>query len=152
MNMAKSAKNHAERTTNKIMSLDKAKAGQIVFSRILIIIITDLIVAALFNFVREEAMRHYTFHMQLQKPLVIAFAALLLLTVVYLAITLLKKIDTSAHYMTPLMIVAVALYLLVSTIFFDQFATTPFLFYTMTIIVSVLFAVYYIYTILLYKK
>ncbi len=134
------------------MSLDKGKAGRIVFSRVLLILIVDLIVASLFNFIREEAMRHFAFHTQWQSPLTIAFGVLLALTVAYFIVVLVKKIDASAHYMTPAMVVAVALYLFVTTILFDQFATTPFLFYTMTIIVSVLFVVYYVYTILLYKK
>lgn len=135
-----------------MMSLDKAKAGRIVFFRILIIILTDILVSTLFDYIKEEAVRHYTFHTTIQTPLTIVFGVLFALSVVYLAVTLVRKIDTSAQYMTPAMISAVTLYLFATAMFFDQFATTPFLFYTMTVIVSVLFTVYYIYTILLYKK
>lgn len=152
MNMAKSNNMGANTAKNKMMSLDKAKAGRIVFFRVLIIILTDILVSTLFDYVKAEAMRHYNFHANLQTPLTIVFGVLFALSVAYLAVTLVKKIDTSAQYMTPAMITAVTLYLFVTTMFFDQFATTPFLFYTMTVIVSVLFAVYYIYTILLYKK
>lgn len=150
MNMAKS--NRMNAGNNKMMSLDKAKACRIVFFRALIIILTDIVVSSLFDYIRKEAVRHYTFHTSIQTPLSIVFGVLTAAAAGYLIFTAAKKIDTSAQYITPAMIVAAAFYLLVTNVFFDQFATTPFLFYTMTVIVSVLFAVYYIYTILLYKK
>ena len=150
--MAKSKKMSAVNPKNKMMSLDKGKAGRIVLFRVLIIILTDIIVSTLFDFVKADAVREYAFHMNVHTPLKYVTAALLILAAAYFVITLVKKIDTSAHYMTPAMIVAVTLYLFATTMFYEQFRTTPFLFYTMTVIASVLFAVYYIYTILLYKK
>ena len=66
--------------------------------------------------------------------------------------TLIRKTDTSAYWVTPAMLTAVALYLTVTVLFFDKFWVYPPLFYVMTVIVSLLFAVYYIYTILLYRK
>lgn len=134
------------------MSLDKGKAGQIVLFRILIIILTDIIVATLFDFVKSDAAREYMFHMNIHTPLKYVSTVILILAFVYLIVTILKKIDTSAYYMTPAMVAAAAVYLFLTVIFYEQFRTTPFLFYTMTVIASVLFAVYYIYTILLYKK
>lgn len=150
--MAKSKKMSAVNPKNKMMSLDKGKAGRIVLFRVLIIILTDIIVSTLFDFVKADAVREYAFHMNVHTPLKYVAAVLLILAAAYFVITLVKKIDTSAHYMTPAMIVAVTLYFFATTMFYEQFRTTPFLFYTMTVIASVLFAVYYIYTILLYKK
>ncbi len=150
--MAKSNKMSAANPTNKMMALNKGKAGRIVLFRVLIIILTDIIVSTLFDFVKADAAREYAFHMNVHTPLKFVTAVLLVLAAVYFVITLVKKIDTSAHFMTPAMITAAALYLFVTTMFYEQFRTTPFLFYTMTVIASVLFAVYYIYTILLYKK
>lgn len=150
--MAKSNKTAAVNPANKMMSLDKGKAGRIVLFRILIIILTDIIVATLFDFVKSDAAREYAFHINVHTPLKYVSAVILVLAAVYFVITLVKKIDTSAHYMTPAMAAAVAVYLFLTVIFYEQFRTTPFLFYTMTVIASVLFAVYYIYTILLYKK
>ncbi len=82
----------------------------------------------------------------------IVFPVLLACAVIYLVVTLVRKTDTSAHWVTPLMLTAVALYLTVTALFFDKFWVFPPMFYVMTVIVSLLFAVYYIYTILLYKK
>ena len=133
-------------------SLSKNEAGRIVLSRILIIILADILVGILFDFVRGEANREYFFHETLLPVLQIVFGVVLALSVCWLVVTLVKKIDTSAHCMTPAMICALALYVFVTVMFYDRFRGVPFLFYTMTVIGSVLFAVYYIYTIILYKK
>lgn len=151
MNMAKNNK-VTEAAGNKMSSLSKNEAGRIVLFRILIIILADIIVASLFDFVKGEANRELFFHESLLPTFQIVFGVALGLSLVYLAITLLKRIDTSAHYMTPAMITALALYLFVTAMLYDRFRGVPILFYTMTVIASVLFVVYYIYTILLYKK
>jgi hypothetical protein len=61
-------------------------------------------------------------------------------------------VDTSAHIMTPEMVLGLAFFLFTTAMFYDHFRNTPFLFYTIMVIGSVLYAVYYIYTILLYKR
>lgn len=149
MDMAKSTKVSAK---NNMTSLNKGKAGRIVFVRILIIALVDIIVSSLFDFVGGEAMRELEFHRHVHTPLKYAFGVLLVLAVAFLVYTLVKKIDTSAWFMTPVMITAVSLYLFVTAMLYERFRTTPFLFYTMTVVVSVLFAVYYIYTVIMYKK
>ena len=150
MEMAKI--NNIRGYNNKMKSLSKGKAGRIVFIRILIIVFVDLVVSTLFDFVGGEAMRELTFHRHIHTPLKYVFGALLVLSVAFLIYTLIKKIDASTWYMTPVMITAVCLYLFVTAMLYENFRTTPFLFYTMTFVVSILFAVYYIYTILMYKK
>ena len=152
MNMAKTSKVNEAIAGNKMASLSKSEAGRIVLFRILIIILADIIVGSLFDYVKGEANRELFFHQSILPVLQIAFGVVLGLSVVYLILSLVKKIDTSAHYMTPAMITALSLYLFVTVMFYDRFRGVPFLFYTMTVIASVLFAVYYIYTILLYKK
>ncbi len=146
------AKSNTSNKSNKMESLNKGKAGRIVLVRVLIIVLVDVIVATLFDFINSEAQREYDFHFIFKTPLTYIFAALLVVGIVFVALTKMKKIDTSAWVMTPVMASVVSLYLFVTTLFFDNFVTTPFLFYTMTVVVSVLFAIYYIYTILLYKK
>ena len=151
-NMGKTKKNAVTTGKNKISAMSKSSAAHIVLIRILVIILTDVIVTTLFRYVRGEGMREYYFRLNTLPVLRIVFGALLASSVCYLVITLVKKIDTSAHWVTPAMLTALFLYLTILTVFYDKFTQTPFLFYTMTIIGSVLFAVYYIYTILLYKK
>ena len=139
----------------KIGKMSKDDAGKIIFWRILIIAVVDLIVASLFDYITHApAEVEAPFFVNVRPVLNIVFWALFALSVVYFIITIVKKIDTSAHIMTPEMISAGTLFLAVMTtgVFYNMFRITPYLFYTMTVIVSVLFAVYYIYTILLYKK
>ncbi len=142
-------------TPNKISRLKKDDAGKIIFFRILIIAVVDILVASVFDYlIHSPAEIEFNFYMNTRPVLCWVFWALFALSVGYIVLTVVKKIDTSAHIMTPAMISATALYLAIMTtgFFYDMFKMTPYLFYTMTVIASVLFAVYYIYTVLLYKK
>ena len=138
-----------------IAAVSRAKAEEIVLVRILIIAVVDIIVSMLFEFIgphADDTNRVNAFHTKVLPVLKIVFPVLLACAVIYLVVTLVRKTDTSAHWVTPAMLTAVALYLTVTALFFDKFWVFPPMFYVMTVIVSLLFAVYYIYTILLYKK
>ena len=138
---------------NKMNTLSKNKAGRIVFFRILLIILADVIVSVLFESIRGSGNNlELSFYLHVLPVLRIVFGVLFAAALVYFIVTCVKKTDTSAYYVTPAMILALAAYLFVTALLYTQFHITPFLFYTMTIIVSVLFVVYYVYTILLYKK
>jgi hypothetical protein len=146
-----------EKTANKpkIMTLKKSEAKKLVLLRVLIIIIVDIVVCVCFNhLIHSPAEVEYTFYTQVRPVLFWLFIALTVAAVVYLIITLVKKIDTSAHVLTPAMICAISVYLaiLTNSFFYTRFRQSPYLFYTLTIIASVLFVVYYVYTVLLYKK
>ena len=133
-------------------TLGKMEAGRIVLFRLLIIVLADIIVGSLFDFVKAEATRELAFHMNVHSVLKVVFGVVLALAAVYFVVMLVKKVDTSAHIMTPEMVLGLALFLFTTAMFYDHFRNTPFLFYTIMVIGSVLYAVYYIYTILLYKR
>lgn len=133
-------------------TLGKMEAGRIVLFRLLIIVLADIIVGSLFDFVKAEATRELAFHMNVHPVLKVVFGVVLALAAVYFVVMLVKKVDTSAHIMTPEMVLGLALFLFTTAMFYDHFRNTPFLFYTIMVIGSVLYAVYYIYTILLYKR
>ncbi len=162
LDMAKSAGNFitAQKAVGRkkeINRLSKDEAGSRVFMRILIILVVDIIVSSLFETVRphqnigSDAM---TAFIRMRPALVWIFGGLLAAAGIYWLVTLVFRIDTSAHWVTPAMLFAVALYLFVSVFDYtwNAFWRFPPLFYVMTLIVSVLFAVYYIYTIILYRK
>ena len=151
MNMAKSDK-MISKSANKMASLGKMEAGRIVLFRILIIILADIIIGSLFDFVKAEAMRELAFHLNVHPVLKAVFGVVFAAAAVYFILMLVKKVDTSAHIMTPEMILGLGLFLFTSVMFYDHFRNTPFLFYTIMVIGSVLYAVYYIYTIMLYKR
>ena len=151
MDMAKSDK-IVNKNSNKMNALGKSEAGRIVLFRILIILLADIITGSLFDFVKSEANRELAFHLNVHPILKIVSSAVLALAAVYFVFMLVKKVDTSAHIMTPAMTLGLAIFLFTSVMFYDHFRNTPFLFYTIMVIGSVLYAVYYIYTIMLYKR
>lgn len=139
--------------STKMRAMSKSKAAQVVLVRILVIALVDVIVSTLFmKCIRSDGMTEFAFHQNVLPVLKIVFGVLCVLSIAYLVFTLLKKIDTSAYWVTPAMLAAITVYLTATAFLYDQFRMSPFLFFTMTVIGSVLFAVYYIYTILLYKK
>lgn len=135
--------------------LSKDSASMLVFIRIVIILVVDIAVCWLFSELkRSPGEVEYNFYMNIRPVLFWIFLGLFILSGLYFAFTRIKGIDTSAHYVTPAMLMAITLYLAVfmNQFFYTRFGLSPYLFYTVTIIVSVLFAVYYVYTILLYRK
>lgn len=139
----------------KIATLKRAEAKKLVLLRVLVILVVDIAVCICFNhLIHSPAEVEYTFYTQIRPVLFWFFIALTVAAVVYLIVTLVKKIDTSAKVLTPAMICAISIYLaiLTNSFFYTRFRQSPYLFYTMTIIASVLFVVYYVYTVLLYKK
>jgi len=151
MNMAKSDK-MINKNANKMNTLGKMEAGRIVLFRILIIVLADIITGSLFDFVKAEATRELAFHLNVHPVLKVVFSVVFALAAIYFVVMLVKKVDTSAHIMTPEMVLGLAFFLFTSAMFYDHFRNTPFLFYTIMVIGSVLYAVYYIYTIMLYKR
>ena len=124
--MAKKVLETGKREKN-IEAVSRSRAGQIVLVRILTIVIVDVNVAMLFDFVgpRADAVRATAFHMNVLPVLKIAFPVLLACALVFLVVTLAKKKDTSAWWVTPVMLTAVALYLAVTAVFFDKFWVYP---------------------------
>lgn len=134
-------------------TLNKNKAGRIVLARIILFVLTEILVSALFGFVRNSGNNlELGFYLHVLPVLRIVFGILFALALVYFVLTLVKKKDTSACIVTPAMILIATAHLFITAMLYNQFRITPFLFYTLTAIACVLLAVYYIYTILLYKK
>ena len=149
MNMARFT---LQKNNNKMASLSKDVAGRIVFVRILIYFLVGFLTATFFDYVKGEAMREFEFHQSTLPILIYVAAGALVLSAAYLIFTLIKKLDTSAHYVTPTMLAAISGYVLCFGLFYDKFRVAPSFFYTLTAIACVLVIVYYVYIVLLYKK
>ena len=149
MNMAK---NNLQRKPNKMMSLTRDAAGRVVFVRILIFVLVAFFTASFFDYVRAEGMREFAFHQNTLPIILYVSGACLALSVIYLVFTFIKKIDTSAHYVTPTMLAAISAYVLAFAVFYDKIRSAPSFFYTLSAIACVLVIVYYVYIVLLYKK
>lgn len=149
--MAKARQSAKKSGSNKMKAVSKSRAGQIVLVRILVIVLVAVVVGILFDFVRSDAIREFPFHTYTLPVLRLVFPVLLAAAVAYLVVTVWKRIDTSTHWVTPEMLVGIGFYLSLTAVFYDRFTSFPPLFYTVSVIGCVLFAVYYIYTVLLYK-
>ena len=140
------------KTGNKMMSLSKDDAGKIVTFRSIIYIIIAFISASTFDYVKAEAMREFNFHQNVLPIIGYVSGGLLVLSLAYLVITVVKKIDTSAHYVTPAMLSAIFAYVLGTVLLYDKFRVAPTFFYAFTAIACVLVILYYVYIVLFYKN
>lgn len=148
--MAKNkTKKKAPAQTNR-MGLTKAETGRIVTVRLLIAVLFDLVLATLFDYVVHSGEMELTFHNSVQMPLVYASVALFVLSLAYVVFARVKKINTARHALPPEQIAALTFLLAVTLVFYDKFRIHPPTFFVLMIVETLLLAVYYIYTMLLY--
>ena len=128
--------------------LTKDEAMTVVTVRILIILLADIVIGSLLDFLRADATREYTFVFNVCPWLTWVFAAICAGSAGYFVWSIVKKIDTRRMYMTPAMLFALCLFIFAVVLLY-KYLTLMMILSTM-IIASVLFAVYYIYNNLLY--
>lgn len=128
--------------------LSKEEAMTVVTFRVLIILLSDIIIGSLLDFLRADSTREYTFVFNVCPWLTWVFGAVFAVSAGYFVWSLVKKIDTSRMYMTPAMLMALCLFLFAVVLLY-KYLTLVMILATM-IIASVLFAIYYIYNNLLY--
>ena len=125
------------------------KKTRAVFARMAIMVLLDLIgILALRSLMRDITVE-LAFFQHWLTPLTIVFAVLAAAAVVYQVIVIMKKIDTSAHVVTPAMLIAVALFCLVACLLYGRLIP-------MTIMIAsgvgtVLFVVYCLYMHVFYR-
>ena len=153
MNMAQSKKVSKKNISSRIAALDKDSASRLVTIRILIMIAVEVFIGWSLHFLSSDWERGYAFRMSAAfTVLKILFAVFALAAAAYFVITLVKNIDTSADVVTPFMLFAIAMSFAVTIAFYDRFFFNQYLFWIAAAIVVVFFALYYIYTVLMYKK
>ncbi|MBE6598442.1 MAG: hypothetical protein E7638_03250 [Ruminococcaceae bacterium] len=151
------AKTNTNITNN---GLTKSQAENVVTIRVLLLVLFDIAVSFLFDFFSTSTKTFtaengatYTLELVFHNILPVlrwVFGILFVLSLAYFVIARVKKINTSRHPVTPEMLVVFTFILTAAVVFYDMFKITPFLFYTMTVVISVLVAIYYIYTMLFY--
>lgn len=140
--------NQSVKLDNKAAGLSREEAGKVVTYRILILVLVDFIIGSLLDYVRADGNREYSFVFNVCPVLVWIFGAMAVAAAGYLVWSLVKKVDTRRHPVTPAMLFALCLFLFIATLFYKSL-TFMFLI-ALLVIGSVLFAMYYIYTNLLY--
>lgn len=128
--------------------LSRDEAGKVVALRILIILLADIIIGSLLDFVRADATREYNFVFNVCPWLTWVFGVICAASAGYFVWSLVKKADTRRHPMTPAMTFALCLFLFAIVLLYKYL--TMVMIMSAMVIASVLFAVYYIYTNLLY--
>ncbi len=128
--------------------LSKEEAGKVVTYRILIIFLADLIIGSLLDYVRADSTREYNFVFSICPWLTWVFAALFAGAAAWLVWSIVKKVDVRRYPMPPAMAVALTLFLFGITLLYKSITMVMIL--SVMVIASVLIAIYYIYTNLLY--
>ena len=128
--------------------LSKDEASKVVALRILIILAADIIIGSLLDFLRADATREYNFVFNVCPWLTWVFGVICAASAGYFIWSLVKKVNTSKHPMTPAMTFALCLFLFAIVLLYKYL--TMVMIMSAMVIASVLFAVYYIYTNLLY--
>ncbi len=146
MDMAKH--NQSVKLEKKNSGLSREEAGKVVTYRILILVLADFIIGTLLDYVRADGSREYSFVFNVCPVLVWVFGVLTLGAAAYLVWSLVKKVDTKRYPITPAMLFALCFFLFAAALFYKSLTFTLML--AVLIIGSVLFALYYIYTNLLY--
>ncbi len=147
----KMAKTNFNNVKNNEVVLTKSKAELIVTVRVILLVIFDIAVSFWFDsIVNAPGQVEYDFYMNTRPTLVWVFGALFVLSAAYAVVAKLIKLKTVKHYVTPEMLVAMSFICASANVLYNNFRLTPVLFYTMMVVISILAAIYYIYTMLFY--
>lgn len=133
--------------------LTRSQAETVVTLRVLLLVIFDIAVSFCFDYIinaPSTSSIELNFYMNWRPTLIWVFAALFVLSVAYFVIAKVVKLNTSKHIVTPEMLTAMTFICTAGIVLYNNFRLTPFLFYTMMVVISILAAIYYIYTMLFY--
>ena len=145
------AKQNLSRKNNKSMAktMSKKELSHIVSVRILIMAAVNLVGIATLLALRREAMVELAFVNYWLTPLAIVFGVLSALAAAYQVLAIVKKIDTTGHYVTPAMMLCVALFCLVACLMYKHVIVGTLI--LASIIGTVLFSVYCLYVHIFYR-
>ena len=145
------AKQNLSRKNNKSMAktMSKKELSHIVSVRILIMAAVNLVGIATLLALRREAMVELAFVNYWRTPLAIVFGVLSALAAAYQVLAIVKKVDTTGHYVTPAMMVCIALFCLVACLMYKHVIVGTLI--LASIIGTVLFSVYCLYVHIFYR-
>lgn len=146
--MVKTNSNKMNNTSN---GLTRAKAELIVTARVLLLVVFDIAVSFWFDYIiNAPGEVELAFYKNVRPTLLWVTVALFVLSVIYFAVAKLVKMNTVKHIVTPEMLAAMTFICAAAVVLYNNFRLTPVLFYTMMVVISILAAIYYIYTMLFY--
>ena len=130
-------------------NMSKKEISHIVSVRILIMAAVNLVGIATLLSLRREAMVELAFVNHWLMPLAIVFGVLSALAAAYQILAVVKKIDTTGHYVTPAMLLCIALFCLVACLVYKHVIVGTLI--LASVIGTVLFSVYCLYVHIFYR-
>lgn len=125
------------------------KPMQMVVIRMLAMVVLDIVGVSVLTSIRREAMVELAFVNHWLLPLTVLFGVLSAVAAVYLLLSVVKKMDTSRHPVTPMMLLCVCLFCLLACLVYKW--VLPSAIVIASVVATVLFLVYCLYMHIFYR-
>lgn len=127
----------------------KKKNSNVAAGRMGIMILADIAAICILNALGTSGALELAFYENWLLPLTVIFGVLTLGAAIYQAVVIVKKIDTSGHYVTPAMILCVVLFGLLSCLLYTRLIPATIM--IASVVGTVLFVVYCLYMHVFYR-
>ena len=134
---------------NTLSTAERRKNTQTVVTRMLIMVAVDIIGICTLLSIRKDAMVELAFVNSWLLPLTIVFGVLTAAAAVYQVLALVKKMNTSAHPVTPAMLLCIALFCLITCLVYKSALGATMI--AASVIATILFLVYCLYMHIFYR-
>ena len=122
---------------------------QVVSRRMLIMVLADIIGIVALLAIRQEARAELAFVNYWLVPLTVLFGVLTAAAAAYLIFSIVKKLDTSTHAVTPAMLFCIAAFCLIACLLYKRVMAMTLIVASIT--ATVLFLVYCLYVHIFYR-
>ena len=139
----------ALKNANKQTNTEAQAKSNAVMARMAIMIIVDLLGILALRAIGKDMALELVFYTQWLRPLTVVFGVLTALAAVYQVIAIVKKIDTSAHCVTPAMLLCIFAFCLVCALLYTRLL--PVTIMIVSAVGTVLFVVYCLYMHVFYR-
>lgn len=143
------AKENRKVNTDAVHQAQRRRNTQTVVTRMLIMVAVDIIGICTLLSVRRDAVVELAFVNGWLLPLTVIFGVLTAAAVVYQILTIVKKTDTSAHPVTPAMLLCIALFCLITCLVYKSALGATVI--VASVIATILFLVYCLYMHIFYR-
>ncbi len=134
---------------NTLSTAERRKNTQTVVTRMLIMVAVDIIGICTLLSIRKDAVVELAFVNSWLLPLTIVFGVLTAAAAVYQVLALVKKMNTSAHPVTPAMLLCIALFCLITCLVYKSALGATVI--AASVIATILFLVYCLYMHIFYR-
>ncbi len=149
MVMAKEKMLEKKKNGKHTLPVSKKKNSSVAAGRMAIMILADIIAICILSALHGNGRLELEFYENWLMPLTVVFGVLTVAAVVYQIVVIVKKVETSGHYVTPAMILCVVLFGLLSCLLYTKLIPTTIM--IASVVATVLFVVYCLYMHVFYR-